>query len=352
MIPQDISEKLVGALHGFEAAMRRLNPVILSEIREGLLVHLEELAAVRQFLIAGSSNIPDENIRAGLLRSCDLIMSAIKNFAGEKDLQSAYVSALRAARKYCRAQEALFNLCSVIPEVNRYFLEPGAILMVPPSDKTQQYETGIIHEGESSHPHARGGYSLYIPENYTPVCSWPLVVALHGGYSHGRDFIWSWLREARSRGFILFAPTSQSMTWSITNVEVDEQPLNSHLDQVCSRYRIDKSRILLTGMSDGGTFALTMGLSGNRAWPSIAPVSCALPPVDLRNVKGKHIYWVHGAQDWIFPLGWTVQACKELLQAGADIKLKAIEDLAHAYPREANDAILKWFTMNNLGHRA
>lgn len=332
--------------------MRRLNPVILTEIREELLVHLEELAAVRQFLNERSYDVPDENIRAGLLRGSDLMHTAIRSFADEEDLQTAYISALRSARKYCRAQETLFSLCDVIPEVNRYFLEPGASLMAPPSDKTQKHETGVIHGGASSHPHARGGYSLYIPENYAPERSWPLVVALHGGYSHGRDFIWSWLREARSRGFIIFAPTSQSMTWSITNVEVDEQPLNSHLDQVCSRYRIDESRILLTGMSDGGTFALTMGLSANRAWPSIAPVSCALPPVDLRNVKGKHIFWVHGAQDWIFPLGWTVQACKDLLQAGVDIKLKVIEDLAHTYPREANDAILKWFMMNNPDRRA
>jgi phospholipase/carboxylesterase len=35
-----------------------------------------------------------------------------------------------------------------------------------------------------------------------------LVVALHGGSGHGRGFLWSWLRDARSFGAILIAPTS------------------------------------------------------------------------------------------------------------------------------------------------
>ena len=349
MVPRNISEKLVQASYSFEAAMRRLNPMTLPETREGLLAHLEPLAAVQQYLTGNRSNIPDENIQAGLLRACYLIISAIKDFANEEDLQAAYISALRAARKQCRSQEAMFNLRDIIPEFNRYFLERGVSPMVSPLENAHKRETGIVHAGSSSlHPHARGGYSLYIPEAYHPELSWPLVVALHGGYSHGRDFIWSWIREARSRGFFLFAPTSQAMTWSIANVEADEKSLNNHLQQVFSRYTIDRSRILLTGMSDGGTFALALGLSGNRIWQSIAPVACALPPVDLRQTKGKRVLWVHGAQDWIFPLDWTLQACKNLQQAGVDIKLKVIEDLAHAYPLEANAAILDWFGISGM----
>ncbi len=138
------------------------------------------------------------------------------------------------------------------------------------------------------------------------------------------------------------------MTWSISNIEVDERPLNRHLDQVCSRFHIDRSRVLLTGMSDGGTFALAMGMSGNSVYQNIAPLSCALPPVDLRCAKGKRILWVHGAQDWIFPVNWTVQACKDLLQSGADVQLKVIEDLSHTYPHEANETILKWFGIGGI----
>jgi len=100
-------------------------------------------------------------------------------------------------------------------------------------------------------------------------------------------------------------------------------------------------------MSDGGTFALALGLSENSPYSAIAPVSCALPPVNLHQTKGKRILWVHGAQDWIFPVVRTIQACRYLQQSGVDIRLKVIEDLSHTYPREENDTILKWWKKSN-----
>src|SRR5260370_15074993 len=41
-----------------------------------------------------------------------------------------------------------------------------------------------------------------VPEYYTADRGWPLVMALHGGSGNGRGFLWSWLRDARSRGAI------------------------------------------------------------------------------------------------------------------------------------------------------
>ena len=49
----------------------------------------------------------------------------------------------------------------------------------------------------------RGAFSLYVPEYYDAARAWPLVVAMHGGSGNGGAFLWSWLREARTRGFIL-----------------------------------------------------------------------------------------------------------------------------------------------------
>lgn len=349
MAPEQIVEILIHAAKAFDAGLRRMNPLALSDIRLGLLDHLGPLARAREFLLAGGSGNLEETVQSGLLRAGDFIMNAIRNFADEEDLQAAYISALRAARKHCRALEALYPLCSNFPDVNRYFLEPGAKALSPPLDKPAGGETGIVHVGSNRDLHARGGYSLYIPETDTPEHSRPLVVALHGGYSHGRDFLWMWLREARSRGLVVMAPTAQAMTWSITDVGVDEEPLSRHLEDVCSRVRIDRSRMLVTGMSDGGTFALALAMSENSPYSAAAPVACALPPADFRLMKGKRILWVHGAQDWIFPVARTIQACRYLQQAGADIELRVIGDLSHAYPREANDAILNWFGIDRQG---
>jgi dipeptidyl aminopeptidase/acylaminoacyl peptidase len=45
----------------------------------------------------------------------------------------------------------------------------------------------------------------------------------------------------------------------------------------------------------------------------------------------------------MFPLFRAEQGCRELSRAGADVRLRVIPDLSHAYPREENHAILKWF---------
>lgn len=350
MSPEPVIASLVLAFHRFEEALRKLNPLVLAEIRKELFDHIEPLQDAHRYLQIASEDGMDESTRLAFLRACDFMLQAIRSFGDAEDLQAAFIAALRAARKYYRAQEAIFALCGVYPNVNQYFLEPRISFSFhtkPSSDR----QTGLFHVGTDPNIHTRGGYSLYIPEFCSPMPdrAFPLVVALHGGYSHGRDFIWSWIREARSRGFVLLAPTSQAMTWSITNIEHDRKLLEHHLKDIFSRIHIDRSRILFTGMSDGGTFALELAFSGMISCDTVAPVACALPPVNMQNANGKRIFWVHGAQDWIFPAGLAVQACRLLQQAGADVKLKMIEDLSHTYPREANDAILKWFGIGKRG---
>ena len=70
-----------------------------------------------------------------------------------------------------------------------------------------------LTDGEKSH---RNCY-LYVPESYDESEALPLVIALHGGAGSGREFLWSWLREARTRRFILMSPSSADRTWSFNS---------------------------------------------------------------------------------------------------------------------------------------
>jgi hypothetical protein len=38
------------------------------------------------------------------------------------------------------------------------------------------------------------------------------------------------------------------------------------------------------------------------------------------------------------------KGCEDLLGSGADVRLKIIDDLAHAYPVEENASVLDWFS--------
>ena len=41
-------------------------------------------------------------------------------------------------------------------------------------------------------------------------------LCLHGGYGAGKEYIWTWLRSARTKGYILVSPKSIAETWTMT----------------------------------------------------------------------------------------------------------------------------------------
>src|SRR6185437_15691962 len=166
-------------------------------------------------------------------------------------------------------------------------------------------DTGVMHD--RNEPGSRGGFSLYVPEYYTPDRAWPLVMALHGGSGTGRLFLWSWLRDARSKGAILVAPTAVGSTWALMGAEVDTPNLKRILEFVSSRWNVDATRLLLTGMSDGGTFTYVSGLDVVSPFTHLAPVAAAFHPMlgkmaDRDRLRGLPIHIVHGALDWMFPI--------------------------------------------------
>ncbi|HOM28231.1 MAG TPA: phospholipase [Deltaproteobacteria bacterium] len=334
---------IVEAICAFEGALRRLHPASIGALREGLLLRAGGLASVTKTLSAEAAGARSDEARC-MADAAGLLMDAISLFGNGDDPARAFLAALQSVRPFCRAHELLFPLASSIPTLRSLF-EEGAAACTPgaPRGGRPGPEDLLVHKTSlGDDPYGRGGYSLFVPSSGRgrPV---PLVVAMHGGSGHGRDFLWTWLREARSRGFILMAPTSSGRTWSLDDIARDAERVAGHIDEVCSKHQVDRTRVLLTGVSDGGTFALGLGLGDWLSAPDIAPVACVLPRVDLKAARSRRILWVHGALDWMFPVGTAARACEELSRAGCDVRLRIIQDLAHAYPREENDAILGWF---------
>jgi phospholipase/carboxylesterase len=258
----------------------------------------------------------------------------------------------RALRRFGRVQEALYPLAPAFGAVSRWFLEPerrddDALLarLRAAALRDDGARVGVLHaENERD---TRGGFSLYVPESWDGVASMPLVVAMHGGHGHGRDFLWSWVREARSRGVLVLAPTSQGRTWSIMGGDdVDAEALHRMLTRVAERYPVDRARVLLTGMSDGATYAFLRGLDEQTPFTHLAPACGVLHPFllggGLARARGRPIYLIHGALDWMFPV-YTARVAQEALSAaGARLVYREIADLSHTYPRDENPRILDW----------
>jgi len=105
--------------------------------------------------------------------------------------------------------------------------------------------------------------------------------------------------------------------------DFDALRLQGVLETLYRGWNVDRKRILLTGLSDGGTYALARAVDEDTPFSAYAVVSGILPPFDLRHVKDRRIYWVHGAKDWMFPLRRAKTGEKELAAAGADVTLKS-----------------------------
>jgi phospholipase/carboxylesterase len=172
-------------------------------------------------------------------------------------------------------------------------------------------------------------------------------MALHGGSGNGRGFLWSWLRDARSHGAILVAPTAVGNTWALMGEDIDTPNMMRILDSVRSRWNVDAKQMLLTGMSDGGTFCYVSGLESTSPFTHLAPVSATFHPLmaemaDAERLRGLPIHLVHGRLDWMFPVQVARQTRQLLSAAGANVTYREIDDLSHTYPREMNAPMLAW----------
>lgn len=345
---------LLQALERLGFAARHLHPPNLPGLLAAMARRDADLRATAPRLGAWPADL--DHIRGPLMSAAEATIAAYDGLHAAADAPKPLIEVFRALRHATRAQEALYPLAAGLPPVSRFFLDPSLrgdeglarrLAQAPSSP-----DTGVLHYDNA--PEARGGFSIYVPEYYAPEVPLPLVVALHGGSGEGRGFLWSWLRDARSRGAILVTPTAVGRTWAISGPDPDSPNLIRLLDYVRGRWNVDPGRMLLTGMSDGGTFTYVSGLEPTSPFTHLAPVSAAFHPMlagfaEPARLAGLPIHIVHGALDWMFPVDMAREAAAQLAQVGAAVSYTEIDDLSHTYPREANARLLAWLDAPTLG---
>jgi phospholipase/carboxylesterase len=354
-VVDDIVAVLPPLLQSLEALgfiARHLNPPDFGRVMHAAGTPDQALQSVRSRLAGWPAEFAD--VRTSIETASDAALAAFRGLRAVQDGNGDLIEVFRALRHAPRAQEALYPLAEKFPPVSAFFFDPArrddADLLARLAEPARP-DTGIIHD--HNEPGSRGGFSLYVPEYYTPDRTWPLVMALHGGSGNGRGFLWSWLRDARTFGAILVAPTAtgnasnSKSTWALMGEDTDTPNLARILASVRERWNVDPTRLLLTGMSDGGTFCYVTGLESASPFTHLAPVAATFHPLmaemaDAERLRGLPIYLVHGRLDWMFPVQVARQTQAALSAAGADVTYRELDDLSHCYPREMNPAILNW----------
>ena len=259
------------------------------------------------------------------------------------------LASLDSRRALYRGIDILYKYRAQVPALQRYWLLPEAL---PNRDALETAPSGVdvpvgmIHNKATD---AHADYSLYVPENYSPQNNWPLIICLHGAYGRGDHYVWSWLRPAKSKGYMLLAPKSVDVTWSVLRPPVDVRSITAMFEEVCQTYAVDRSRVYLSGLSDGGTYTYLLGLYRAEMFAGIAPIAGDFHYMidDLLHQKQGielPIYIVHGAHDHIFPVETIRDGHNLLKRIGYNSTYEELPDWGHAHTSSINEKlVIPWF---------
>ena len=185
---------------------------------------------------------------------------------------------------------------------------------------------------------------LYVPE--TADAGAPLLVFLHGatgtGHAHGRAVI----AAADRYGVVVVAPDSRlPQTWDLIAQRTfgpDVTHLDRVLDAVVDRVDVDTDRMAAGGVSDGASYALSIGLTNGDVFGTVIAFSPGFLAVREPNGRPR-VFVSHGRSDPILPFevcsGTIVPA---LRQAGYAVELELF-DGGHTVPPEVADTGVGWW---------
>lgn len=210
---------------------------------------------------------------------------------------------------------------------------------------------GAATEGERDEPlgvgvgEGRDGI-LYVPETAEPGA--PVLVFLHGAAGSGRAHLRAVLAAADRYGVVLVAPDSRHpSTWDLIaqgSFGPDVAFLDRVLDAVVDDLDldVDTTRLAISGVSDGASYALSLGLANGDVFSSVLAFSPGFLVVPGA-VALPRVYVSHGTGDAILP----IDACSRsfvpvLREAGYEVRFDEF-DGGHTVPPQVSDAAVRWW---------
>lgn len=114
-------------------------------------------------------------------------------------------------------------------------------------------------------------FQTYVPCKALTRSIVPIMIVLHGA-NKGVDSLLSLHRaQADDLGVIVVAPMSTDFTWDAIHARfgIDVDGINAVLNFLFDRVPTDWSKVVLSGFSDGATYALGLGRANGNLFPKI-----------------------------------------------------------------------------------
>ncbi|EYC51721.1 esterase [Hylemonella gracilis str. Niagara R] len=193
---------------------------------------------------------------------------------------------------------------------------------------------------------------LVVPEGLDITTPVPLLVLCHGAGGEADKVLPYFVRWARARRFLLLTPQSLFPTWDIVigGHGPDLERLDTALRQVAACFRLDPARIALAGFSDGGSYALSVGLSNGDLFSHVIALSAGFMNAFTRHGTPK-VFLAHGRSDTQLPYDTSARThALKLLEEGVDLTLLPFDGEHRIEPAVVAQAVA--FFMGEEGAQA
>jgi len=205
---------------------------------------------------------------------------------------------------------------------------------------------------QSAQPSVQAGdypYQLFVPYGYGALRQqvWPLVIFLHGGGSRGTDvarvlkmglpFV---IRSHPGSPFLMVSPQLGEVgDWDVVK-------LDRLLERIRKTYRVDSTRIYLTGLSRGGIGTWAWAAVRPELFAAVIPVAAQGDPAVACRLKDTPVWAFHGDHDPLVPpigdfaMVEAIRACPGAISP----RLTIYPDTSHsAWESAYNDpALYRW----------
>jgi phospholipase/carboxylesterase len=199
-----------------------------------------------------------------------------------------------------------------------------------------------------AHPLGLGGRrdgTLYLPrtvESNKPV---PLLVLMHGGGA-GKEFFDFTFPLAEERGVAILTLDSRDNTWDAVDSPFgpDVRFIDQALRHTFERVAIDPRRVALGGVSDGASYALSLGLINGDLFSHVVAFAPGFILTPAPPVGHPSIFVAHGTRDSVLSIDWTSRRfVPRLKNEGYDVTYLEF-DGPHNVPAPVARAALEWLT--------
>ena len=193
-----------------------------------------------------------------------------------------------------------------------------------------------------------GNFLIGLPKDYEKETTkrFPLIIFLHGSGERGSDIEIvkkhgppKLIAAGKDMPFIVVSPQCPSNEgWSV-------DMLNGMYKHITKKYRVDKERVYLTGLSMGGFGTWAWAIDSPGKFAAIAPICGGGDPKKVEAIKGMPTWVFHGGKDNAVPIQRDQEMVDALKALGSDVKFTIYPEAGHDSWTETydNPELYTWF---------